>query len=204
MYLLGLFCVATGIALAIKSGLGGPPVNTIPYAITLISGLDIGIATLIFQAGLIALQILLLKNEFKIVNIMQLPMCMIFSWFVGGMNGLFQQFSIGTNILYRLVLTGAGCVFIALGLFWYLSAEIISLPSEGIVTVLSDKLRISFSKMKILFDCFLSAVSALGCFIIIGELGSVGVGTFILGTMVGVIHKGICLWYDVIHNKKEM
>lgn len=47
-YVVGLFIMNIGIAFSIKSNLGSTPVVSVPYAISLITGIDIGICNTLF------------------------------------------------------------------------------------------------------------------------------------------------------------
>ena len=49
----GLFVMSLGVGLSIKSGLGVTPISSIPYSLTLASGVNIGITTVIFNALLV-------------------------------------------------------------------------------------------------------------------------------------------------------
>ena len=61
----GLFVMSLGVGLSIKSGLGVTPISSIPYSLTLTSGANIGITTIIFNAILVFLQIPILKKRFN-------------------------------------------------------------------------------------------------------------------------------------------
>lgn len=61
----GLFVMSLGVGISIKSGLGVTPISSIPYSLTLASGANIGITTIIFNAILVFLQIPILKKRFK-------------------------------------------------------------------------------------------------------------------------------------------
>ena len=61
----GLFVMSLGVGLSIKSGLGVTPISSIPYSLTLASGVNIGITTVIFNALLVFLQIPILKKRFN-------------------------------------------------------------------------------------------------------------------------------------------
>ena len=49
--------MSVGIAFSVKSDLGVSPVSTIPYTMTLILGIEMGKATIIFHIALIFVQI---------------------------------------------------------------------------------------------------------------------------------------------------
>ena len=67
----GLFVMSLGVGLSIKSGLGVTPISSIPYSLTLASGANIGITTIIFNAILVFLQIPILKKRFKSKRLLQ-------------------------------------------------------------------------------------------------------------------------------------
>ena len=71
IYFLGLFIMTIGIGMSVKSNLGVSPVSTIPYTITLIYGIEMGRATILFHIVLVLLQILILRKDFKIKNLLQ-------------------------------------------------------------------------------------------------------------------------------------
>ena len=47
VYIIGLFFLALGVAFSINSGLGVSPVNSLPYVISLITGVEIGTMVII-------------------------------------------------------------------------------------------------------------------------------------------------------------
>ena len=73
MYFIGLFIMTIGIALSVKSNLGVSPVSSIPYTITCVWGIEMGKATILFHIILVILQILLLRKNFKPVQLLQVP-----------------------------------------------------------------------------------------------------------------------------------
>ena len=81
MYLLGLFVMTMGIAISVKSNLGVSPVSSIPYTMTCVWGIEMGRATILFHIGLVIIQILLLRKAFKIKNLLQVPVGILFGMF---------------------------------------------------------------------------------------------------------------------------
>ena len=43
LYIAGLFILALGVSLSVKSGLGVSPLNSVPYALTLVTGMDLSL-----------------------------------------------------------------------------------------------------------------------------------------------------------------
>lgn len=72
LYIGGLLILATGVNIAKTAQLGLSPVTAIPYAMELIWNINLGKATLFFYLILIALQIILLRRNYKPIQILQI------------------------------------------------------------------------------------------------------------------------------------
>ena len=185
MYFVGLFIMTIGIALSVKSNLGVSPVSSIPYTMTCVWGIDMGKATIIFHAALVLIQILLLRKRFKPINLLQVVVGIVFGYFTTFCNYLATFLPSTDNIAMRIVLMLVSTVFIAVGIFFYLPANLIPLAGEGVMQAVSDVTKIEFSKVKMGFDCSMVIISVITCLICIHSLGSVGAGTVIAAFLVG-------------------
>ncbi|MDE7259923.1 MAG: hypothetical protein K2N77_11905, partial [Lachnospiraceae bacterium] len=81
MYIVGLFVMTIGIAISVKSNLGVSPVSSIPYTMTCIWGIEMGKATILFHCFLVLLQIILLRKNYKIKNLLQIIVGIVFGYF---------------------------------------------------------------------------------------------------------------------------
>ena len=81
VYIIGLFFLALGVAFSINSGLGVSPVNSLPYVISLITGVEIGTMVIIVFSFYILVQILVLRKDFKWINLTQIIFSTIFGYF---------------------------------------------------------------------------------------------------------------------------
>ena len=185
MYFVGLFIMTIGIALSVKSNLGVSPVSSIPYTMTCVWGIEMGKATLKFHAALVLIQILLLRKRFKPINLLQVVVGIVFGYFTTFCNYLATFLPSTDNIAMRIVLMLVSTVFIAVGIFFYLPANLIPLAGEGVMQAVSDVTKIEFSKVKMGFDCSMVIISVITCLICIHSLGSVGAGTVIAAFLVG-------------------
>ena len=174
-----------GIALSVKSNLGVSPVSSIPYTMTCVWGIEMGKATIIFHAALVLIQILILRKRFKPINLLQVVVGIVFGYFTTFCNYLATYLPSTDNMVMRIVLMLVSTVFIAVGIFFYLPADLIPLAGEGVMQAVSDVTKIEFSKVKIGFDCSMVVISVITCLICIHSLGSVGVGTVIAAFLVG-------------------
>lgn len=185
MYFIGLFIMTIGIALSVKSNLGVSPVSSIPYTMTCVWGIEMGKATIIFHAVLVLIQILILRKRFKPVNLLQVVVGIVFGYFTTFCNYLATFLPSTDNIAMRIVLMLVSTVFIAVGIFFYLPADLIPLAGEGVMQAVSEVTHIEFAKVKIGFDCSMVIVSVITCLLCIHSFGSVGAGTAIAAFLVG-------------------
>lgn len=185
MYFIGLFIMTIGIALSVKSNLGVSPVSSIPYTMTCVWGIEMGKATIIFHAALVLIQMLILRKRFRPINLLQVVVGIVFGYFTTFCNYLATYLPSTDNMVMRIVLMLVSTVFIAVGIFFYLPADLIPLAGEGVMQAVSDVTKIEFSKVKIGFDCSMVVISVITCLICIHSLGSVGVGTVIAAFLVG-------------------
>lgn len=201
VYILGLFIMTLGISMSVKSDLGVSPVSSIPYSITCITGLEMGKATILFHIALVILQIILLGKSFKIKNLLQVVVGIIFGYFTTFSNYLFSFLPTPHNILIRLILMLGSAVFIAVGIFFYLPADIVPLAGEGAMQAVSIKTHILFNKVKIGFDVSMVTISLISCLLTLGRLGSVGVGTIIAAVLVGTVLGFVTRLFGVKRDK---
>lgn len=209
VYVLGLFIMTLGIAMSVKSDLGVSPVSSIPYTITCIFGLEMGKATIVFHIGLVILQVLILRKNFKLKNLLQVPVGILFGYFTTFSNYLFSFLPTPPNLAVRLLMMLGSTVLIATGIFFYLPADIVPLAGEGATKAVADTAHFPFSRVKIGFDVSMVTISLISCLAVLHKLGSVGVGTVIAAILVGtdldIITKLFGKWRDrLLHRDNGM
>ena len=192
-YIFGLFLITLGVAFSIKSDLGSAPVSSIPYAMSLIWAIEIGVATFIFHAFLVLIELILLRRNFKPKHFLQV--------FVGVIFGAFTSFSVSLmnfippagNLLVALLMSVFSIFFIALGLFFYVPTNIIPLSVEGVTQAIAIVSKKPFSRIKVYLDITIVVSALILSYVFLGSLGSVGIGTVLgalfIGTTVKYIHK---------------
>jgi uncharacterized membrane protein YczE len=184
-YVGGFLLMTMGVALSVKSGLGVSPVSSIPYTLTCISGIDMGITTVIFHIFLVLLQIVLLRKSFQLKNLLQIPAGMLFGVLTTFCNSIVATLPAVESIPIRLIMMLISTVFIAFGVFFYVPADIIPLAGEGAMLAISQVTNIQFATVKTAFDVTMVVVSSATCLIVLHSLGSVGIGTILAAILVG-------------------
>ena len=76
----GLLIMSFGVAFSIKGGLGTSPISSLPYVVSLLTPLTVGTATICLHCILILLQILILRKNYDPIQLMQLPVAIIFGY----------------------------------------------------------------------------------------------------------------------------
>jgi uncharacterized membrane protein YczE len=187
MYFIGLFIMTIGISLSVKSNLGVSPVSSIPYTMTCVWGIEMGEATIIFHCILVLLQILLLRRRFKMKNLLQIAIGIVFGYFTTFCNYCVSFLPTPDNMAVRVAMVLISTVFVALGIFMYVPVDIMPLAGEGMMQAVSSITKIEFSKVKMCFDITMVIISLTVCLAILHGLGSVGAGTIISSVLVGAV-----------------
>ncbi|MCB6991923.1 DUF6198 family protein [bacterium 210820-DFI.6.37] len=185
MYFSGFFIMTMGISISVKSDLGVSPVSSIPYTMTCVWGIEMGKATILFHIGLVLLQVLLLRRAFQVKNLLQILVGIVFGYFTTFCNYCVSFLPDPENILLRLLMIALSIILIALGIFFYMPADIMPLAGEGAMKAVSDVTHIAFPKVKVGFDTSMVALSLITCLISLRSLGSVGIGTVVAAVLVG-------------------
>jgi len=185
-YVLGLFILAFGVAVSANSDLGISPVNSLPYVLSVIISLDPGTCVVIVFCTYILLQILILRKDFKPINLCQILFSTIFGYFVNFTKSLLGDWAIPTYP-GRLVMLAISIVFIAVGVSLYIEAGLVPMPMEGLSLALSEKLKIPFHNMKIIIDCLVVVLGVILSFLCLGRLVYIREGTVITALVTGKV-----------------
>ena len=128
-----------------------------PYAMTCIWGIEMGKATILLHCSLVLLQIILLRRNFKPVNLLQVAVGIVFGYFTTFCNWCVSFLPEPDGIVLRVILLLLSVVCIALGIFLYMPPDIMALAGEGTIKAISDVSGMAFAKVKVLFDSSLVA-----------------------------------------------
>lgn len=186
MFVVGLFIMSVGVAFSIISTLGTTPVSSISYALTLITNINIGITTFVFNAALILIQFLILRSRFQKKRLLQLINCVLFGYFTDLSLYLVSFLPFEHTIPYYVLYLAISIFLIALGIFIYMPANIAPLPGEGCVEAIAIVTDWRFSTIKIGFDATVVSIALIMCGLwYTNVFGAVYIGTVISAFMIG-------------------
>jgi uncharacterized membrane protein YczE len=202
LFILGLFIMAFGVSFSIVSTLGTTPISSIAYALVLITNIDIGITTFVFNAALILLQFLILRSGFHKKRLLQLINCIVFSYFNTLALAVVSQIPFDGSVLMMAVFLIVSIFLIAFGIFVYMPANIAPLPGEGCVEAIAIVTGRRFSTVKIAFDATMVTTALIMCWLwYASPFGAVNIGTIISAFMVGFTLRQISNLYARITGK---
>ncbi len=191
VYLVGLLILALGIATSVRSGLGVSPQSSLPYVLSLITSIDMGTWTLLVYLVLISLQILILRKDFKWINLIQILFSTVFGSFVSLMNRLLSVITPG-NYVMQLVLLFLSIFLIALGVTIYVKAGVINMPVEALTMAITSKWKgKEFHQVKVVVDCSTAVIAAILSFLFLRGLYGIREGTVFSALLIGVFIKPI-------------
>jgi uncharacterized membrane protein YczE len=189
----GLFAVAllinsAGIALLTVSGLGTSQISSLPYALSFITPLSLGSATLAVNVVFVLAQVPLLGKEFGARGWLQLPVTAVFGVFIDVLMILARPFAPDAYAL-KLVFSVAGCLTLALGVSLEIVCAVTVLPGEGIVRAISRKTGAEFGRIKLIFDLALVASAIVLTLACLGWVAGVREGMVLAALCVGPITR---------------
>lgn len=198
-FVVGLFIMSLGVAFSIISTLGTTPISSISYSLALITNINIGITTFIFNAALILIQFLILRSRFHKKRLLQLINCILFGYFTDLALYLVSFVPFDGSILMCAVFLAVSIILTALGIFIYMPANIAPLPGEGCVESIAIVTEWRFSTIKIGFDATMVIISLVMCGVWYSNVfGAVYIGTVISAFMVGFTLRQINNLYAYI------
>lgn len=186
--LVGLFVNGLGVSFITKAGLGTSPITSIPYTLSLGFTPTVGMFTLVFNIFLVILQVILLRRNFQLQNLLQLPIIALFSFFIDLTMSLLGFIQPETYVL-KVISLVIGCLILGFGVFMEMVANVAMLPGEATVRAVSDVFSTDFGKTKIAFDSSMTVIAAILSFIMFRHLDGVREGTIVAAILVGFIAR---------------
>ena len=185
---IGLFIMAIGVALSIKANLGTSPVSCVPYVYSLGFPMTVGLLSIIVNVLMILLQIVLLRKEYQLIQLVQLPVALVFGFFID-----FAMFLLSglqpSNYIYQWILCLLSCVIIAFGVFLEVKANVTYLAGEGLSIAISKAFNKEFGKAKVGVDASLVIIGVASSFILLHRLEGIREGTIAAALLVGTIAR---------------
>ena len=189
VYAAGLLFMAFGVAFSVNSGLGVSPVNSLPYVVSLVLGVDMGSCVIGVFSFYVLVQILIYRRDFKWVNLTQILFSTLFGYFVDFAKAVVGDFALPTYP-GQLIMLAVSMVFVALGVCLYMDAGLVNMPMEGMTNAIAERIvKKPFHDVKVAVDCLAVAAAILLSFVGLGGLEGIREGTLLCALLVGKMMK---------------
>ncbi len=188
IFLIGLFINSLGVSFVTKANLGTSPISSIPYMLSLNLKFTLGQFTIIFSLFLVVLQLIILRKKFKPEHILQIPISIIFGYFIDltmSMLYFIKPQSYIMSVIYLII----GCIILGFGVYTEVLADVAMLPGESFVRAVCSTWHTNFGITKIIFDVSMTVIAGLISFLFAHKLEGIREGTIIAALLVGFIAR---------------
>ncbi len=179
LFIISLFFAAMGVAVTKHGELGVSPISSVANVLSSTDGpLSLGAWLVIWNCILILGQIIILRRNFKLIQLLQIPLSFLF--------GIFTDFWMSCvayipadSYPVRLLLVLCGTIILGFGVALAVIADVIMNSGEAFVKAISDISGKNFGNVKIGFD--------VGCVILAVALSALFFGGRMVGTREGTV-----------------
>ena len=187
--IVGVFLMGIGVAVTRHGDLGVSPISSVANVMSIkYDAVSLGYWLLIWNILLIIGQIVILRKKFKWIQLLQIPLSVLFGWFTDF--GVLITDPIPTpNYAVQMVMVVAGMIILALGITMCVTANVIMNSGEAFVKAISDTAHKDFGILKVVFDVCCVAASVAVSFILFGSIIGTREGTIVTAIFTGFIVK---------------
>ncbi|MGN1347225.1 MAG: YitT family protein [Eubacteriales bacterium] len=190
LFVISLFFAALGVAFTKRGELGVSPISSVANVLSLrFTEISIGNWLIITNCVLILGQILLLRKNFKLIQLLQIPLSFLFGYFTDfGM--WIVSFIPVHSYPVRLAMVVIGVIILGFGISLSVIANVIMNSGEAFVKALADTLHKNFGNVKVAFDVSYVALSILLSLLLFqGSIEGTREGTLIAAVCTGFVVK---------------
>ena len=178
----GVLLNAFGVALITKAALGTSPISSLPYVLSLRFPVTLGQFTFLMNMLFILAQVLLLRKDFRPVQLLQVAVNVVFSLFIDVSMGLLSWMEVG---VLPMRLLAVGCAVLGFGISVEVAPRVLMVPGEGIVQAIAVVTGRQFGNVKTAFDATLVSTALLLSLLFFHRLQGLGIGTIFSALAVG-------------------
>lgn len=199
-YVVGTVILAFGIELNTKTQLGVSAIVSVPYSISQISGITLGVTLMTFYVFCVVMQAVILKKDFKMHQWFQIVVSLITSYAVDIFDKYLPVVESGMPVKLAVLAVAIFCT--GLGAAITVGMNIIPNPADGFADVVGKVLKKDFGFGKNALDFMCLAVSVAIGLIFAGKLVGIHIGTvcamIFTGRVIAVCENPVKVWYKKI------
>ena len=182
----GLYIMAFGVSLSVAANLGTSPISCLPYVLSVVTQLSMGLMTFLMNIVLIILQMIILKRGFKVWQLLQLPGLLLFSFFID-LNNILLDGVVPDIYAVQLPVMLLSCVILAFGIALLLKADLIMMPGDALARAITRVSGKKFSIIKVCLDVTLVAAAAAVSLVFLQGIVGIREGSLAAAVCVGFL-----------------
>ena len=190
IFIAGLYFLALGIVLIVRSSLGTTPISSENYVLSLHSTLTLGWWTFLTNLILMGGQFWLLRGRTTrrdtVEILLQLPFSFLFALFIN-LNMALTEGLVPAGYAASLALLLFGCLVQSVGVVLELKPRVAMMSAEGFVNFGSQRYGKDFGRFKVAFDVSLVTIAAVLSLVLARQVKGVREGTVIAALVTGYI-----------------
>jgi len=190
IFTLGLYFLAAGVVLIVRSTLGTTPISSVNYVLSLNTPLSLGTCTFIINALLILGQFWLIRDRWTrrdaVEILLQVPFSLVFGVFID-LNMMLTRSLCPQSYLFCLVLLLGGCLIQAAGVVLEIKPHVAMMSAEGFVNYGSQRYHRDFGRFKVAVDVALVLAAILLSLFFRGRVEGIREGTLVAALSTGFV-----------------
>lgn len=190
VFTVGLYFLAMGIVLIVRSALGTTPISSVNYVLSNHTPLSLGIWTFIINMILIAGQFWLIRGgrtrRDTVEILLQIPFSFLFSVFID-LNMMLTSHVIPGSYVASIGLLAVGCVVQSVGVVLEIKPRVAMMSAEAFVKYASRRYDKEFGRFKVWFDFTLVSMAVIISLAITSHVEGVREGSVVAACVTGYI-----------------
>lgn len=190
VFSLGLYFLAMGIVLIVRSALGTTPISSVNYVLSSHTPLTLGTWTFIINMVLIGGQFWLIRDRYTkrdgVEILLQVPFSFLFSAFID-LNMWLTSEVVPTGYAMSVMLLGTGCLTQAVGVVLEIKPRVAMMSAEAFVKYASVRYGKEFGRFKVWFDVTLVSIAVILSLAITSHIEGVREGSVVAACVTGYI-----------------
>lgn len=184
LFIISLFFSALGVAVTKHGELGVSPISSVANVMSYqFPALSLGTWLIVWNCVLILGQILLLRRNFQLIQLLQIPLSFLFGYFTDFGMWCVSAIPVHTYAA-RIVMILAGVTILGFGVSLSVIANVIMNSGEAFVKAVSDITGGNFGNIKVGFD--------VSCVLLALVLSLIFFDFTIVGTREGTVISALC------------
>ena len=184
LFIIGLYFLATGIVLILRSTLGTTPISSINYVLSLNTSTWTFLINLLLIAGQFWFVRDCLNRRDTIEILLQIPFSFLFGLFIDLNMNLTAAIQ-PTHYITAIILLLAGCLVQAIGVVLEIKPRVAMMSAEGFVSYAARRYNKDFGKLR--FDISLVTLAFLLSLLLAHKVEGIREGTVIAACITGYI-----------------